>query len=199
MMGGMGFKAHRWQAATLEADVGNFGTITRCGLTVAPETPTFLSASQAAASGLPLCPGCWPAALRAATPPTGRAVLSERFRFVMVVDDDPDIRESMETLLKVYGYPVMVVADGAEALIHLRNGARPCLILLDLMMPGMNGFELSEHLAADPELAKIPLVVITGAGPAVAEKARALQVEVMRKPFELTTLLSTVARYRPSI
>jgi CheY-like chemotaxis protein len=195
----MAFKAHRWQAATLEADVGKFGTTTRCGLTVGPETPTFLSTTVAASSGLPLCPRCWPAAVRSLTPPTGRAALADRSRFVMVVDDDQGIRDSIETLLTVYGYPVMAVSDGAEALAQLRKGARPCLILLDLMMPGMSGFDLGEQLAADTELARIPLVVITGAGAAAADKARALQLEVMRKPFELTALLSTVARYRPSV
>jgi CheY-like chemotaxis protein len=115
--------------------------------------------------------------------------------FVLVVDDDQAIRESIETLLPLFGHAVVGAADGAEALARLRGGKRPCLILLDLMMPGLNGFDLRAHLMADVTLADIPIIVITGAGQGVAEKARALNLEVMRKPFELATLLATVRRH----
>lgn len=117
--------------------------------------------------------------------------------FIMVVDDDPDIRESLELLLRLHGHPVVTAADGEEALERLRgSGDRPCVILLDLMMPRMSGFELHDALSADPVLADIPIVVITGAGGMVGDKGRALPAEeVVRKPFELAALLAIVRRH----
>jgi CheY-like chemotaxis protein len=117
-------------------------------------------------------------------------------RFVLVVDDDPDIRESLETVLGIHGHPVATAADGSEAINLLRTEpGRPCLILLDLMMPGMNGFEFRAELEADPTFSKIPVIIITGAGVLVDEKAGSLRAEVLRKPFDLKALLSTVKRF----
>jgi CheY-like chemotaxis protein len=119
-------------------------------------------------------------------------------KFVLVVDDDPDIRESLETVLGIHGHPVATAADGSEAIDLLRRGAvTPCLILLDLMMPGMNGFEFRAELEADPLLAQIPLIIITGAGVLADERAGTLRAVVMRKPFDLKALLTTVKRYCP--
>lgn len=119
-------------------------------------------------------------------------------KFVLVVDDDPDIRESLETVLGIHGHPVATAADGSEAIELLRRkAAPPCLILLDLMMPGMNGFEFRAELEADPMLANIPIIIITGAGVLVDEKAGSLRAEVLRKPFDLKALLSTVKRFCP--
>jgi|SRR6185436_7615132 CheY-like chemotaxis protein len=124
-------------------------------------------------------------------------VLSPR-KVVLVVDDDPDIRESLETVLGIHGHPVATAADGSEAIQLLRGGAaRPCLILLDLMMPGMNGFEFRAELEADPVFASIPIIIITGAGVLVDERAGTLHAEVLRKPFDLKALLTTVKRFCP--
>src|SRR4051794_25669356 len=119
-------------------------------------------------------------------------------KFVLVVDDDPDIRESLETVLGIHGHPVATAADGSEAIELLRREpAPPCLILLDLMMPGMNGFELRAELEADPLFADIPVIIITGAGVLADEKAGSLRAEILRKPFDLKALLSTVKRFCP--
>jgi len=119
-------------------------------------------------------------------------------KFVLVVDDDPDIRESLETVLGIHGHPVATAADGSEAIQLLRRQpATPCLILLDLMMPGMNGFEFRAELDADPIFARIPIIIITGAGVLVDEKANSLRAEILRKPFDLKALLSTVKRFCP--
>jgi CheY-like chemotaxis protein len=122
--------------------------------------------------------------------------------FIMVVDDDPDIRESLELLLRLHGHPVITAADGQEALQRLRGtGDRPCVILLDLMMPRMSGFELHDALSSDPALADIPIVVITGAVGLIGDRADSLSAEeVVRKPFELAALLAIVRRHcRPLI
>jgi CheY-like chemotaxis protein len=116
--------------------------------------------------------------------------------FVLVVDDDPDIRESLETVLGIHGHAVASAADGSEAITFLRqDGPQPCVILLDLMMPGMNGFDFRAQLEADPMLAEIPVVIITGAGILVDERANTLHAEILRKPFDLKALLKTVERF----
>ena len=116
---------------------------------------------------------------------------------VLVVDDDADLRESIEAALMSYGHGVATAADGGEALAWMmsRQPERPCVVLLDLMMPGMNGFELRSKMAADPALATIPVVVITGAGVLADRRASELRAEVLRKPIELSTLLQTVKRF----
>jgi CheY-like chemotaxis protein len=115
---------------------------------------------------------------------------------VLVVDDDADLRDSIEAALASHGHPVVQAADGAEALAWLKSGVKdPCLVLLDLMMPGMNGFELRSRMTADPALATIPVVVITGAGLLADRRAGELSAEVLRKPIELPTLLRTVRRF----
>ena len=121
-------------------------------------------------------------------------------KFVLVVDDDADIRESLETVLGIHGHPVATAADGSEAIELLRRErSRPCLILLDLMMPGMNGFELRAELDADPAFSAIPVVIITGAGVLVDERDGTLRAEVLRKPFDLKALLTTVKRFCPNL
>jgi CheY-like chemotaxis protein len=122
--------------------------------------------------------------------------VTDKKGLVLVVDDDDDIRESLEVLLRLHGYHVATAADGAEALARLQaSGSRPCLILLDLMMPGMNGFELRNALNANASLADIPVVVITGAGAKVADRASAMRLDVLRKPFEPLALLQKVRRF----
>jgi CheY-like chemotaxis protein len=116
--------------------------------------------------------------------------------FVMVVDDDPDIREALEMVLETNGHPVVSAGDGLEALTQLRQRGRPpCVILLDLMMPGMNGFELREALHAEPAYAAIPIVVITGAGVDVEHLATGFSKDILRKPFDLKAVLQMVDRH----
>lgn len=113
---------------------------------------------------------------------------------VLLVDDDQDICETIQTILELYGYRVVTAGDGAEALALLRRGVRPCLILLDLMMPRMNGMQFREEQVRDPALRAIPVMVLTGDGRAEA-KAAALGVEGLRKPIALEVLLETVGRF----
>lgn len=82
-------------------------------------------------------------------------------RLILVVDDDPDMREALGLLLETRGYRVTSVGNGAEALTTLRAGTRPCVIVLDLMMPVKNGFEFCAEQRLDTELANIPVVVLS--------------------------------------
>lgn len=117
---------------------------------------------------------------------------------VLVVDDDDDFREALQTIVRALGHDVVTASDGAEALAWLRGPeAPPCVVLLDLMMPGMNGFQLRSAMTADPELAGIPVVVITGAGVLAERNAAELQADVLAKPIELPALVGTIRRYCP--
>jgi CheY-like chemotaxis protein len=110
-------------------------------------------------------------------------------RQILVIDDDESIRETIGSILTDEGYEV-IDGDGIEALDKLRRGLRPAFILLDLMMPEMDGWEFRAQQLHDPELALIPVVVISGDGHAEA-KAAALQADShLRKPFELSALLA---------
>jgi CheY-like chemotaxis protein len=114
---------------------------------------------------------------------------------VLVVDDDRAIRRSLCAVLVDEGYAVAQAANGQEALGLLRRGLRPRVMLLDLMMPVMDGMALLRALGGEPELAGIPILVITAGGegehPAVG--AAAAVRGWLRKPVDLDQLLETVA------
>ncbi len=118
---------------------------------------------------------------------------------VLVVEDDEDIRADLTAILRVKGFTVDEAANGRDALAQLRGGARPCLIVLDLMMPVMNGWELRAAMRAEPELAALPVVVVSGKGRITAEETKTLApAAVLVKPFELSELLELVQRYCPA-
>ncbi|WAS90809.1 response regulator [Nannocystis punicea] len=117
---------------------------------------------------------------------------------ILVVDDDESIREVMEMILADKGYRVRVAADGAEALQQLRDGAAPDVILLDLMMPGMDGWTFHDALIHDPTLARIPVVAMSGDG-RIQHKAASMGVTThLAKPIDLDDLLRLVARFTES-
>jgi len=113
---------------------------------------------------------------------------------VLIVDDDADIREALLDVLSDHGYPASAVSNGREALDYLRRGKRPCLILLDLMMPIMNGTQFRAEQLSDPLLADVPVLVIS-AGNEVEQRVKALGTESMRKPVDLQKLLDVIARH----
>ena len=114
---------------------------------------------------------------------------------VLVVEDDPDIRATLCDALDDHGYSPVGTANGVEALEYLRGpGERPCLILLDLMMPVMDGQTFRAEQRADPTLAEIPVVVIS-AYRDVERQAAELAAEVLPKPVRLDSLLATARRH----
>lgn len=116
---------------------------------------------------------------------------------VLVVDDDRDLRDAVETALRVEGYGVATAAEGQEALDRLRDGFDPCVILLDLMMPVKDGSQFRAEQLRDPSLARIPVILCSGAD-AVESKARALGVsDHLQKPLALDRLLELLARWCP--
>jgi chemosensory pili system protein ChpA (sensor histidine kinase/response regulator) len=118
-------------------------------------------------------------------------VSSER---ILVVDDDDDIREVMQDLLASEGFNVEAAKDGLDALDKLERNGQPPLILLDMMMPNMDGEAFLKVLRGKPDMADAPVVVISG-NAAVREKANSLHAAAcLVKPFELDELLGVVRR-----
>ena len=114
---------------------------------------------------------------------------------ILLIDDSPDVREAIAELLVAAGYRVETAADGQAALDRLREGFTPRVILLDWLMPGMDGRAFRQRQVADPGLKGIPVVVFTADGRA-NEKARALGVrDAIRKPPDIDAMLAIVARY----
>jgi len=108
---------------------------------------------------------------------------------ILVVDDDYDIRELTTEMLVLAGYRVRSARNGRVALEQARR-LRPDLIVLDLMMPEMSGWEFMEAQGEDTLLHSIPVIVVTAGTDTYAEGAAAL----MRKPLDVRMLLATVAR-----
>jgi CheY-like chemotaxis protein len=112
---------------------------------------------------------------------------------VLLVEDSSVLRFALSRLLEVSGYEVMEAHDGSDALGCI-PGFRPHLVVTDLYMPVMSGFELIERLRSDPETADLPVVAITAdSRPAAATQARqAGAADVLAKPFDLSTLLGSL-------
>ena len=111
---------------------------------------------------------------------------------VLVVDDDDDIRETLAEFLQDEGYAVRKAANGLEALERLRENQSPCLILLDLTMPVMDGLQFRDEQLKDPSLATIPVVVITAGGRMANTES---DIPVVMKPIDIDELMGMVRRY----
>jgi CheY-like chemotaxis protein len=115
---------------------------------------------------------------------------------ILIVEDDRDTREMLEHFLELEGFDVRTAANGEGALQSLQTVGSPCLILLDLMMPVMNGWQFREVQSRDPELSKIPVVVVTAAGPRA--DIPAIQADAwLSKPVDFDKLLATISAFCP--
>jgi CheY-like chemotaxis protein len=112
---------------------------------------------------------------------------------VLVVEDDAELRKTICEVLEEAGYASRSAENGEIALEHAR-AELPCVILLDLMMPIMNGWEFRSEQLRDPKLSSIPVVIMTADGSA-SEKARSLYTDYLRKPIHLDALLALVNDY----
>jgi CheY-like chemotaxis protein len=112
---------------------------------------------------------------------------------VLIVEDDEDLREMMAQLLTLEGFQTATVANGREALEYLHEASTPDVILLDLMMPVMDGWEFRRQQQADPALAPVPVIVLSA-----LDQARASNLEAtafLKKPLDFDRLLSLVRTY----
>ncbi len=114
--------------------------------------------------------------------------------YLLVVDDDHDVREVVTQVLEDEGWAVQGASDGVFAVEHLDQNEPPGLILLDLMMPRMNGWEVLEAIKSRPGLQAVPIVILTAA---VDRKTRnelaGRGLEVLTKPVQLQDLIAVVA------
>jgi CheY-like chemotaxis protein len=125
--------------------------------------------------------------------------LTAQPRSVLVIDDDLDSRTLLGEFLHLLGCNVELAADGVEALQHLRDpDRRPCLILLDMMMPVMGGWEFRREQARDPNLSDIPVVMVSAAVEDLNREAHSVRIhDALRKPVSFDQLCSIVDRYCP--
>lgn len=115
---------------------------------------------------------------------------------ILIVEDDEDLREMMAQLLALEGFKAETAANGREALAYLAQGDRPDVILLDLMMPVMDGWEFRRHQVTDPALAAVPVVVLSALEPV---RAGALEgVAFLKKPLDFDRLLDLVRGFLQS-
>ena len=116
-------------------------------------------------------------------------------RSVLIVEDHPELRRTLTDLLQEAGYAVTSAADGQEALAGLRNAPPPDLILLDLMMPVMDGWEFRRRQRQDSALAAIPVVVISGGETLPRSPGFVDAASYLLKPIDFDVLLATLARH----
>jgi CheY-like chemotaxis protein len=111
---------------------------------------------------------------------------------ILIVDDDPDIRESLSELLQNEGFVAASAGNGQEALDYLAQQPAPALILLDLMMPVMDGIEFRTAQVADPKLARIPIVVISASGRSQRAAQELGALGYLEKPIDLKLMFRIV-------
>ena len=114
---------------------------------------------------------------------------------LMIIDDDDDLRNAISFIMTAQGYEVTAFGDARRALRALDAGPLPFLILLDLMMAGMSGWEFRAAQLANTRLNPIPVVVLTAANTLSDGAHTVSDVEIVAKPFALDELLEVVGRY----
>lgn len=110
---------------------------------------------------------------------------------VLIVEDNTDLRSLYNQAVEMKGHKPLLAANGLEALQILRSDKKkPSLIVLDLMMPVMDGWEFLRHQSADPQLSEIPVVICSA-----SKEAMPAEIEVIRKPVDLEVLLQILDKY----
>jgi CheY-like chemotaxis protein len=109
---------------------------------------------------------------------------------ILIVDDEDDLRETLRDVFEDEGHEVRTAENGAEALAILAREALPDVVILDLIMPGVDGVEVHARMARDPRLCRVPVIIST------SDPSRApAGVPVMKKPIDLDRLLAAVQQH----
>jgi CheY-like chemotaxis protein len=122
--------------------------------------------------------------------PAGRSTHDDEHCPVLIVEDDADLREMMAQLLSLEGFRAQTASNGREALTYMQSGDHPDIILLDLMMPVMDGWEFRRHQQEDPSISGIPVVVLSALDPSRAGDLR--PQAFLKKPLDFDRLLDIV-------
>jgi len=119
--------------------------------------------------------------------------VADRHRHVvLLVDDDTDAREALAELLRLDGYVVREASDGSTALGLLRRAPLPCVVLLDLSMPGISGWRFRALQLQDRRIATVPVIALSGHGGIAQQSSRLRLAGYVAKPPDLDKLLATV-------
>lgn len=122
--------------------------------------------------------------------------MSGHDHLIMIVEDDTDLRETICDVLSTRGIPTVEACSGTEALSRLRDRKRkPCVILLDIFMPETDGWEFRTAQQASPQIASIPVVVLTGDMDAEDTAREMNAAGFLKKPVALDTLLASIERH----
>ena len=113
---------------------------------------------------------------------------------ILVVEDDPSTREGMLALLQNAGYKVSSAKNGQEALDLLEGGLRPAIMLVDLMLPEVSGWDFLKYVHGDPELKLIPTIVVTAAPD---ERTSVIADHVFVKPVDIPRLMASIRSFAP--
>lgn len=116
---------------------------------------------------------------------------AEALLSILIVEDDLNIREGLSALLRTDGFSVHPARDGQEALDLLQGGMRPNLLLVDLRLPKVTGWDLLKYMHEDPDLRGIPAIIVTAES---KEKGDMIADEVFIKPVDVGRLLDSVRR-----
>ncbi|MEP6802759.1 MAG: response regulator [Acidobacteriota bacterium] len=116
-------------------------------------------------------------------------------RRLLLVEDDAELRQTLCDLLKDAGYDVECAENGRVALTFLENSAPPCLVLLDLMMPVMNGWEFRDAQSRNEKISNIPFVILTADGRADMKAETLRAAGYLRKPIRVDRLLGILAQF----
>ncbi len=117
-------------------------------------------------------------------------------KYILLIEDDVDIRETMFDVLKDEGFAVQTANNGQEALDFLRSAKQlPALILLDIMMPVMDGYQFREHQVKDPVFANIPTAMISADGQLQQKASRIGLTEFLKKPVDIEQLFALAHRH----
>lgn len=115
--------------------------------------------------------------------------VSQICRTILIVEDDHSIRETLKDLLESEGFSVVTAENGLEGVERIKQYPHTCLVLLDMMMPIMDGREFLDVIQADPEVSHIPVLVVSAT--VTSETSRGAQ-GVIKKPIELDFLLKMI-------
>jgi len=111
------------------------------------------------------------------------------------VDDDDDARETLAVLLRAHGFEVASAWSAEDALRHFREGFRPCIAILDLRMPGVDGWGLYDRMSEDPDLARVPVIIVSGYFVEMARAAQRSACHFLLKPADPAAVVAAVEQH----